>query len=77
MENPRTTSARDHDDSALTEEPKAASQGGSSGGNLATDVASRDEIGAVGDPEGRTRVTKDDDIEHAQEQRPDRPRAAQ
>lgn len=76
MENPRTTSARDHDDSALTEEPTAASHAGRSGGNLATDVATQDEIDAVDDPEGRTRVSKGADIEHAQEQRPDRPRAA-
>lgn len=76
MENPRTTSARDHDDGVLTEELTAASHADRSGGNLATDMASQDEIDAVDDPEGRTRVTKDDDIEHAQEQRPDRPRAA-
>ena len=64
------------DDSTLIDEAEAApSQGGASGGDLATDIGSRDEESAVAQPEGRTRVTKQDDIAHEAEERPDRPRA--
>ena len=76
MENPRTDAARDHDDSALIDnfEP-GASQGGTSGGNLARDVTSEADLSQVGEPEASTRVRKDHDIQHAQEQRTDRARA--
>jgi hypothetical protein len=76
MENPRTTSPRDHDDSALidTAEP-GTSQAGRTGGVLAADVATEAELAAIDDPESRRGVTKAKDIEHDTEQRPDRPRA--
>jgi hypothetical protein len=78
MENPRTDSARDHDDSAMIEgiEPGPA-EGSRTGGNLATDVATQAEEARVGDPEHDTRVTKEDEIAHGTEVRPDRPRAPQ
>jgi hypothetical protein len=75
MENPRTETARDNDDSALIDTAEAPAEAGRSGGNLATDVSTQAELDALGDPEGRTRVTKADDIEHGEEQRPDRARA--
>lgn len=65
-----------NDDSALIDEADTTpSEGGSSGGNLAADVASRDDLASVEQPEGHSRVTKQDDIEHGVEQRPDRARA--
>ena len=77
MENPRTTSARDHDDSmTIDESERGTSQGGRAGGTLAADVATVDELGHVRDPESHHRVTTSADIEHDQEQRPDRARAA-
>ncbi len=77
MENPRTTSARDHDDSALIDAiDKDAAQQGRSGGNLAADVASQAELDAVEDPANHERVTKQKDIDHAAEVRPDRARNA-
>lgn len=73
MENPRTTAARDHDDSDMIDsiEPGAGQQG-RSGGNLATDVASESELDAVQDPANHERVTKQRDIDHGTEVRPDR-----
>ncbi len=77
MENPRTEAARDTDDSALIEgiEP-APSQQGRSGGDLARDVATEAELDAIDEPSNHERVTKQDDIDHAQEVRPDRARGA-
>jgi hypothetical protein len=76
MENPRTTDARDHDDSALIENSEPApSFSQSSGGTMARDIAAEDELAQVEDPSAITRVRKDHAIEHAQERRPDRPRA--
>ncbi|WP_374942844.1 hypothetical protein [Sphingomonas sp.] len=70
-ENPRTTSARDHDDSAMIED--AVANGGtggsasSSGGNLQTDIGSQDDLSqAVDDPGGTTRPEKADDIANDQ-----------
>lgn len=77
MGNPRTEAARDHDDSALIDGQPGGTGGeaGRSGGGLATDVATEAELEEIDDPEGRERVRKQDTIDHAQEQRPDRPRA--
>ena len=77
MENPRTTSARDHDDSEMIEgiEPGTGQQG-RSGGNLARDVSTDAEQHAIEDPSNHERVTKADDIEHGTEVRPDRARNA-
>ena len=77
MENPRTDAARARDDSDLIESGEgAAGQATSSGGNLARDVASAAEESLIEDPAGTTRVTKEDDIAHGTEVRPDRARAA-
>lgn len=77
MENPRTDAARAHDDSDLIENAEGdAGQPTSSGGNLARDVASQAEEALIEDPAGATRVTKQDDIAHGTEVRPDRTRAA-
>ena len=64
MENPRTTSARDHDDSMMIDQADdAPGVAGRSGGNLATDVGTQDELTqGVDDPEARTRPMKQDDI---------------
>jgi hypothetical protein len=75
MENPRTTSARDHDDRAMIEgEPPTPTQGGTSGGNLARDNASSDEEAALFEPEGHSRVTKQHDIDNDVARRSDRAR---
>ena len=76
MENPRTETARDTDDSAMIEnlEP-GAGQASSAGGNLQRDVASQDELTQLSEPGAGTRVQKSDAIEHGTEVRPDRARA--
>lgn len=77
MENPRTDSARAHDDSDLIDNAEAAPAFGSaSGGNLQRDVATQDELDHVAEPDATTRVQKSDAIEHGTEVRPDRARAA-
>ena len=62
MDNPRTDTARRHDDSETIESAQEApSQGGRSGGNLQRDIATRDEESrATGDKEGVTRVRGSD-----------------
>ena len=51
------------DDSALIDDAEPAmTEGGSSGGALATDVGSRSDAEEIEDPEGRARATKQDDI---------------
>lgn len=76
MEHPRTTSARDHDDRELIESMEPGpSFSTSSGGTLARDVGTQDEIAHVAEPSAATRVRKGHAIEHAQERRPDRARA--
>lgn len=77
MENPRTEAARAHDDSDLIDNAEPSpGQATSSGGNLARDVASQAEEALITDSAGVTRVTKQNDIEHGTEVRPDRARAA-
>jgi hypothetical protein len=67
MDNPRTQSARDNDDSELIDsvEPTPP-QGGSSGGNLQEDVATQAELERVRDPQAMEGVDKQDDIDHQQ-----------
>ncbi|WP_375392736.1 hypothetical protein [uncultured Sphingomonas sp.] len=74
-ENPRTDSARAHDDTDLIEgmDPDADAVAGSSGGRLQQEVGSKADLKrAVADPEGDTRATKQDDIDSGQSYRSDR-----
>ena len=65
------------DDGTLIDEADTTpSEGGSSGGNLATDIGSGSELAEADDPDSHWRVTKQDSIDHAAEVRPDRARAA-
>ena len=76
MENPRTETARAKDDSDIIERDSgefAPSFGGSSGGNLAEDVATQAELERVRDPEAMEGVDKQDDIDHQQRYETDRP----
>ena len=67
MENPRTESARAHDDSELIEGMENAPSGQtSSGGTLQRDVATQAELNAVGDPDGHQRVTKDNALNNGE-----------
>jgi hypothetical protein len=72
MENRRTDTAREHDDSETIEqlEPNPA-EGGSSGGVLQEDVATKAELERVRDPEAHEGVEKQDKINHEQ-QKPNR-----
>jgi len=67
MENPRTTDARDHDDSAIIDDAVDQGSGGTvgrSGGALGQDIGTEDELTrAVDDPEAHTRATKQNDID--------------
>ena len=67
MENPRTESARAHDDSDLIDRMEDA-PGATlrSGGNLQRDVATEAELAAIDDPDGRTGVGKSDSIAHGE-----------
>jgi hypothetical protein len=74
MENPRTASARQHDDSDIIDRAEPApSQGRTSGGALQEDIASQAELERVRDPEAREGVDKQDDINHQQRYETDRP----
>ena len=68
MENPRTETARENDDSDLIDriEP-TPSEGGTSGGNLQEDIATQAELERVRDPEAREGVDKQDKIDHQEE----------
>ena len=67
MDNRRTDTAHEHDDSDIIDRVEPApSQGGSSGGNLQEDVATQAELERVRDPEAREGVDKQDDIDHQQ-----------
>ena len=67
MDNRRTETARDNDDSDIIDHAEPApSQGGSSGGNLQEDVATQAELERVRDPEAMEGVDKQDDIDHQQ-----------
>lgn len=76
MDNRRTETARDTDDSDIIERDSAEpvpSQGGSSGGNLQEDIATRAELERVRDPEAHEGVDKQDDIDHQQRYAPRHP----
>lgn len=67
MENRRTETARENDDSELIDNiEKTPSQQGRSGGNLQSDVATQSSLERVQDPEAQEGVTKEDDIAHGQ-----------
>ena len=67
MDNRRTDTAHEHDDSDIIDRVEPApSQGGSAGGNLQEDVATQAELERVRDPEAREGVDKQDDIDHQQ-----------
>ena len=76
MDNRRTETARETDDSDIIErdttEP-TPHQGGSSGGNLQEDVATQAELERVRDPEATEGVDKQDDIDHQQRYENNRP----
>ena len=70
MENRRTETARENDDSDIIEVDLAEfqpSQGGSSGGNLQEDIATQAELERVRDPEAREGVDKQDKIDRGEE----------
>jgi hypothetical protein len=76
MENPRTETARENDDSDVIELDLAEiqpSQGGSSGGNLQEDIATQAELDRIRDPEAHEGVDKQDKIDHDQEDQPRHP----
>jgi len=68
MENRRTETARENDDSDLIEnlEP-TPSQSDSSGGNMQRDIASEATLERVRDPEATEGVDKQNKIDHQQE----------
>ncbi len=74
-ENPRTQTARDHDDRDLIEGmiPEGDAVAGSSGGQLNRDVGSQDDLTrAIDDPEAHERVSKQTAIDHGQARPADR-----
>ncbi len=67
MDDRRTETARDNDDSELIESSeKTPAQQGRSGGNLQRDVGTQAALERVKDPEALEGVTKEDDIAHGQ-----------
>jgi hypothetical protein len=69
MDNRRTETARDTDDSEIIDRDSdefEPGQGGSSGGALQEDVATQAELERVRDPEAMEGVDKQDDIDHQQ-----------
>ncbi|QNE30965.1 hypothetical protein F1C10_02665 [Sphingomonas sp. NBWT7] len=73
-ENPRTESARDHDDKDVIEGmiPAGDADTGTSGGALGRDIGSAADLKQIDDPDGTTRATKQDDIDAGQAYRSDR-----
>jgi hypothetical protein len=68
MENRRTETARENDDSDIIDRAEPTpSQGGSSGGNLQEDIATQVELERVRDPEAHEGVDKQDKIDHQEE----------
>jgi hypothetical protein len=74
MDNRRSETARETDDSDIIDriEP-APRQGGSSGGNLQEDIATQAELERVRDPEAREGVDKQDKLDHQEETPTNRP----
>jgi hypothetical protein len=67
MENPRTQSARENDDSDIIDNAEPGpSFAGSAGGNMQRDIASAVELARVQDPEAREGSDKQHDVDHAQ-----------
>lgn len=69
MENRRTETARENDDSDIIERDSdefEPNQGGSSGGSLQEDIATQAELERVRDPEAHEGIDKQDDIDHQQ-----------
>ena len=76
MENPRTETARNNDDSDVIDRASAEpapSFGGSSGGNIQEDIATQAELERVRDPEAHEDVDKQDKIDHQEETPTNRP----
>jgi hypothetical protein len=74
MDNRRTDTARENDDSDIIDRAEPArSQGGTSGGNLQEDIATQAELERVRDPEAQEGVDKQDKIDHQQERYPRHP----
>lgn len=74
MDNRRTDTARDNDDSDIIDRAEPTpNQSGSSGGNLQEDVATQAELERVRDPEAHEGVDKQDKIDHQQEAQPKHP----
>ncbi len=73
-ENPRTTTARDHDDKDVIEGmiPAGDAVPSSSGGALQRDIGSQADLKQVDDPDGTTRPQKQNDIDADQAYRSDR-----
>ena len=76
-ENPRTTTARDNDDTDLIEGmiPAGDAVAGSAGGALQRDIGSRDDLKTIDDPDGTTRPEKQNDIDAGQARRTGHPGA--
>ncbi len=67
MDNRRTETARENDDSDIIDRAEPApSQGGTSGGNLQEGVATQAGLERVRDPPAMEGVDKQDDINHQQ-----------
>lgn len=64
----RAQTARENDDSDITESAEPApSQGGRFGGNLQTDIGTQASLERVRDPEAHLGIDKEEKIEHQQE----------
>ena len=70
-ENPRTSTARENDDTDLIEGmiPAREAVAESSGGVLQRDIGSRDDLKTIDDPDGATRSEKQNDIDAGQARR--------
>lgn len=67
MENRRTKTARETDDSEIIDADSTEfqpRQSGSSGGNLQEDIATKAELERVRDPQAREGVEKQDKLDH-------------
>jgi hypothetical protein len=76
MDNRRTETAREHDDSDIIDRDSAEfepHQGGSSGGNLQEDIATQAELQRVRDPLAHEGVDKQDKLDHDEEDFPRHP----
>ena len=75
MDNPRTDTARDHDDHALIDSADSAPSlaGGGGAVNLSADVGTEQDLTEIDEPDARTRVRKNHDQHHAQAIRANHP----